>query len=122
MNDDSLHKNDSDNRVEALFWAEIFVSGSQIPATMIGLSSKSIELECNTNIPIGTECDICIQLVNRKNTDLPVICSGTISGHSEDGLIFEIHKVDDNEGLENLKNIILFHSSDPQQAVRDLES
>ena len=114
-------QNHSDNRVEALFWAEILLPDQRIPATMIGLSSKSIELECSIALPIGTACEVCIQLVNRKNTDLPVACTGVVSAHTEDGLLFQIKNVNDAEGLENLKNIILFHASDPQQAMRELD-
>lgn len=114
----------NDTRVEALFWAEIIVPEQQqtIPADMIGLSSKSIELECSTRLAINTACKVCIQLVNRKNTDLPVVCDGHISAHTHNGIIFSIDHVDDSEGLENLNNIILFHANDPHQAVRELDS
>lgn len=109
-------------RVEALFWAEMHVGEQVIPTSMISLSMNSIELELEAQRPaVGTACSVCVQLHNRQNTDLPVVCTGHVSEHTKAGVLFKIESADDPEGLDNLRNIVLFHAHDPKRAAEDLE-
>ena len=108
-------------RVEALFWAEMHVGEAVIATSMISLSMNSIELELEKQRPaVGTSCSVCVQLHNRQNTDIPVVCTGHISEHTDEGVLFSIESADDPEGLDNLRNIVLFHAHDPKRAAEDL--
>ena len=116
-----MNENGDKVRVEALFWAELILGDQVLATTMISLSMNTVELELESERPdIGTICSVRIQLHNRQNDELPVLCQGSISRHTDAGIIFRIESADDPTGLDNLRNIVLFHAHDPKRAAEDL--
>ena len=115
-----MSKNDSEH-VEAPFWAELLIDNQVHTCTMIYLSMNSMELEMRSPPPIGSDCSVRVQLHNRHNTDLSVLCQGSIVEHTDEGVRFRIRSADNEEGLNNLRNIVLFHAIDPKRAAADLD-
>ena len=115
-----MSPNDSEH-VEAPFWAELLVENQVHACTMISLSMHSMELEMESPPAVGCDCAVRVQLHNRHNTDLSVLCQGSIVEHTDEGVRFHIQSADNEEGLNNLRNIVLFHAVDPKRAAADLD-
>jgi hypothetical protein len=76
------------------------------------LSMKGMSIQCTERLPIGTECEISIILVEGE-VEIQVL--GTVVVHLADGMAFVFSKILGLESFEHLRNLVYYNAENVEQ-------
>jgi hypothetical protein len=83
------------------------------------VSMKGMSITCGERLPVGTECEISIVLVEGE---VEVQVLGTVVKELPDGLAFVFTKILGLESFEHLRNIVYYNTDDVEQVETELSS
>jgi hypothetical protein len=109
------------SRVDIPFFAWVHADGQAIPAESCDFSLGGVRLQCQQTLPTETACRLVIELSNRHGSDLSVYCRATVTRTTDKGMALRIDQVEDRQGYDNLRNLLLLHAEDPARALRELQ-
>jgi len=76
------------------------------------LSMKGMSIQCAERLPVGTECEISIILVEGE-VEIQVL--GTVVVHLADGMAFVFSKILGLESFEHLRNLVYYNAENVEQ-------
>ncbi len=86
----------------------------------INISMNGILVRSTERVPLGTRCYIII-FVLEEGVETKILAWGTVVRDNADGLAIRFSQILGKEGLERLRDLVLFRSPDPEQAQREFE-
>ncbi len=107
-------------RVPVHCHAEVQAAGRPIPCTAVStLSMNGMFLQTTEVLPVGTECEITISLVEHE-IEIELLAS-VVRGYP-DGLAFQFTKILGPESYGHLRNLVLYNSPDPDRVETEFEA
>ena len=76
------------------------------------LSMKGMSIQSPERLPVGTECEIAIVLVECE-AEIQVL--GTVVNHLPDGMAFLFTKILGLESFEHLRNLVFYNAQNVEQ-------
>jgi hypothetical protein len=76
------------------------------------LSMKGMSIQCAERLPVGTECEITIILVEGE-VEIQVL--GSVVAHLADGMAFVFTKILGLESFEHLRNLVFYNAENVEQ-------
>jgi hypothetical protein len=83
------------------------------------LSMKGMSVQTEERLPMGTECEITIVLVEGE-AEIQLL--GTVVAHLADGIAFQFSKVLGLESFEHLRNLVFYNAPDVEQVETEFIS
>jgi hypothetical protein len=83
------------------------------------LSMKGMSIQCTERLPVGTECEISIILVEGE-VEIQVL--GTVVVHLADGMAFVFSKILGLESFEHLRNLVYYNAENVEQVETELST
>jgi hypothetical protein len=83
------------------------------------VSMKGMSIQCAERLPVGTECEIEIILVEGE-VEIQVL--GTVVKNLPDGMAFVFTKILGLESFEHLRNMVYYNTDDVEQVETELSS
>ncbi|MDR3673002.1 MAG: PilZ domain-containing protein [Holophaga sp.] len=83
------------------------------------LSMKGMSIQTSERLPVGTECEITIVLVEGE-VEIQVL--GTVVVHLDDGIAFQFTKILGLESFEHLRNLVFYNAKDVEQVETEFTS
>lgn len=83
------------------------------------LSMKGMSIQSAERLPVGTECEITIVLVEGE-AEIQVL--GTVVAHLADGMAFLFTKILGLESFEHLRNLVFYNAQDVEQVETEFTS
>jgi hypothetical protein len=80
------------------------------------LSMKGMSIQSEERLPVGTECEITIVLVEGE-AEIQVL--GTVVVHLADGMAFLFSKILGLESFEHLRNLVFYNARDVEQVENE---
>lgn len=81
------------------------------------LSLKGMAVRTETRLPLGTECDIEIVLVEGE---VVIQLQGAAVVHLADGMAFQFTKILGLESYEHLRNLVCYNAPDVEQVESEI--
>jgi hypothetical protein len=76
------------------------------------LSMKGMSIQCAERLPVGTECELTIILVEGE-VEIQVL--GSVVVHLPDGMAFVFTKILGLESFEHLRNLVFYNAENVEQ-------
>ena len=83
------------------------------------LSMKGMSIVTDQRLPLGTECEFTIILVEGQ---VEIQAEGTVVAHLPDGMAFLFNKILGLESFEHLRNLVYYNAPDVEQVETELNS
>lgn len=100
--------------------AEVRRAGRQIPCTAIStLSMNGMFVQTDEPVPVGTECEINISLVEHE---IEIELLASVVRNYPDGIAFQFTKILGPESYGHLRNLVLYNASDTDKVEDEFES
>jgi hypothetical protein len=100
------------------------LSAGEISATVSGqttdISLGGLFLTCDASLPIGTECKL-VLFFGEPNNQIRIEAEGRIARVDSEGVGVELTVVELGS-FEHLRNLVLYNTSEPQQAEEEFRS
>ena len=94
---------------------EVTLSG----APTHSLSMKGMSIQTSERLPLGTECEINIVLVEGE---VEIQLLGTVVNHLTDGMAFLFTKILGLESFEHLRNLVFYNAEDVETVETEFTS
>ena len=107
-------------RVPVNCHAEVRAAGRPIPCTAIStLSMNGMFVQTTEPLPVGTECEINISLVEHE---IEIELLASVVRNYPDGIAFQFTKILGPESYGHLRNLVLYNASDTGQVEDEFEA
>ena len=83
------------------------------------LSMKGMSIVTDQRLPLGTECEFTIILVEGQ---VEIQAEGTVVAHLPDGMAFLFNKILGLDSFEHLRNLVYYNAPDVEQVETELNS
>ena len=83
------------------------------------LSMKGLSIQTSERLPVGSECDITIVLVEGE---VEIQVQGTVVVHLADGMAFQFTKIVGLESFEHLRNMVFYNADNVDQVETEFTS
>ena len=107
-------------RVPVHCHAEVRAAGRTIPCTAVStLSMNGMFVQTHEQLPVGTECEINISLVEHE---IEIELLAKVVQVYPDGIAFQFTKILGPESYGHLRNLVLYNASDTDRVEDEFES
>jgi len=108
-------------RVAIKIEAELANGETGIYGRVSDVSLNGLFLICDEHLPVGTECSVTLFLGGLQSSQLCIKAAGKVARANEDGVGVEFTELD-MEGYNHLRNLVLFNTSNVEQAGQEFRS
>lgn len=121
MNNKSAKDQREFSRVDLIFTAKVKVRGEETVFTgMHNLSMKGLLIECKTDWPMGTECEIHL-ILEGQSPPVDVKVKGRVQRITKKGVALVFTEVS-LEAYEHLHNLVLLNTDDTEKVEQELKN
>ncbi len=107
------HNRRQHSRVAIPFFVTVLHDDCTVYGSTVDISLSGLFVECSEldkdKLPVGTKCDIIIELNNRKNINIPIVGTCEIVRHGVNGIGMKVRYISPSDSELTMHNIILYH-------------